>query len=229
MFKHQHPYKPFIKENTSKLIVGTLPPPRFSIGELLEKDVDFCYGSYYNSLWLYVDKIYKLNFRYDNSLEAVKQRKQFLIANKIGVCDIVEGCEREKMDASDFGMTNVKLRKIIGFLKQFQNINTILFTGGNSKNGPEYFFRKHIKDYGIKLELVSNETPRIHQFKLPLVSTNSDNDNNNTRIIKTVSLTSSSGAANISISKTPLYKQLKAKNPKFNTFDFRVLQYREFL
>ena len=51
---------------------------------------------------------------------------------------------------------------------------------------------------------------------------------NDIRTIKTVSLTSGSGAANISISRLPLYKQLKAKNPDFNTFDFRVTQYSEF-
>ena len=51
---------------------------------------------------------------------------------------------------------------------------------------------------------------------------------NQKRVIKTVSLTSGSGAANIAIGSNPLYKQLKASNPKFNTFDFRVLQYREF-
>jgi len=53
--------------------------------------------------------------------------------------------------------------------------------------------------------------------------------NSKQRIIKTVSLTSSSGAANISIGSNPLYKQLKASNPKFNTFDFRILQYQEYL
>ncbi|WP_303318082.1 uracil-DNA glycosylase family protein [Flavivirga abyssicola] len=233
MFKHKHPYKPFIQNDTKKLIVGTLPPPRFSTGELLEKDVNFCYGSYYNSLWLFIDKIHNLNLRYDNSQEAIAQRKQFLIKNKIGVCDIVESAEREKIDASDLGMQNIKLRDIIGYLKQYPNIDTLLFTGGNSKNGPEYFFRKHIRDYNIKLELVSNEIPRIHQFKLPaklststLLSTGVVDSSS--RIIKTVSLTSGSGAANISISRIPLYKQLKAKNPKFNTFDFRVMQYREF-
>ena len=70
MFKHHHPYPPFIKKDTKKLIVGTLPPPRFSTGDLLEEDVDFCYGSYYNSLWLYIDKIHNLNLRFDNSQEA---------------------------------------------------------------------------------------------------------------------------------------------------------------
>ncbi|AXP81401.1 hypothetical protein CJ739_2327 [Mariniflexile rhizosphaerae] len=196
------------------------------MGELLEKDVDFCYGSYYNSLWLYIDKIYNLNLKYNNSQEAIDERKAFLMAHKIGVCDIVESCERDKIDASDLGMKNIKLRNLIGYLKTFPNIDTLLFTGGNSKNGPEYFFRKHLKDFGLKLEVVSSEVPRIHQFELP-------NGLNavgaSTRTIKTVSLTSGSGAANISISKLPSYKQLKAENPKFTTFDFRVMQYKEFL
>lgn len=229
MFKHKHPYQPFIQHDTTKLIVGTLPPPRFSTGELLDKDVDFCYGSYYNSLWLFIDKIHDLNLKFDNSVEAIEERKQFLIQHKIGVCDIVESCERSKVDASDLGMQNIKLRDLMGYLKEYPNIDTLLFTGGNSKNGPEYFFRRHIKEFGLKLEVVSNEVPRIHQFVIP-----NENDSvrvntiETSRIIKTVSLTSGSGAANISISKLPLYKHLKAKNHAFNTFDFRVLQYREF-
>lgn len=225
MFFHQHPYKPFIKENTTKLIVGTLPPPRFSTGKLLEKDVDFCYGSYYNSLWLFIDEIHNLGLRFNNSQEAIDERKQFLIKHKIGVCDIVESAERKKIDASDLGMKNIKLRDILGYLKQYPKVETLLFTGGNSKNGPEYFFRKHLKDYSLKLELVSNEIPRVHKFNLY----NSEQSQESQRIVKTVSLTSGSGAANISISRMPLYKQQKVKNPKFNTFDFRVMQYREFL
>ena len=105
---------------------------------------------------------------------------------------------------------------MVGYIKQYQNIDTLLFTGGNSKNGPEYFFRKHIKEYNLKLEKVSNEVPRIHEFIL---------DN---RLIRTVSLTSASGSANRAIGSMPLYKQLKNSKPKFNTFDFRVMQYREF-
>jgi G:T/U-mismatch repair DNA glycosylase len=225
MFFHKHPYKPFIQKDTKKLVVGTLPPPRFSTGELLEKDVDFCYGSSFNSLWYKIDKIHNLNLRFDNSQEAIEERKQYLIKYKIGVCDIVESAEREKVDASDLGMQNIKLRDVIGYIKQYPCIETILFTGGKSKNGPEYFFRKHLKDYNLKLELVNNEVPRIHQFVIPREGCEFAKSE---RLIKTVSLTSGSGAANISISRMPLYKQLKAKNPSFNTFDFRVMQYSEF-
>ena len=217
MFFHKHPYQPFIQKDTTKLIVGTLPPPRFSTGELLEKDVNFCYGSYYNSLWLFIDKIHNLGLRFDNSQQAIDQRKQFLVKQKIGVCDIVESAERQKIDASDLGMKSIILRDVLKYLKIYPNIETLLFTGGNSKNGPEYFFRKHLKNYNLKLEIVSNEVPRIHQFTL------------DGRVIKTVSLTSGSGAANISISRIPLYKKLKAKNSDFNTFDFRIMQYREYL
>jgi G:T/U-mismatch repair DNA glycosylase len=223
VFKHRHPYPPFIKKDTTKLIVGTLPPPRFSTGELLEKDVNFCYGSYYNSLWLYLDKIHGLGLRFDNSEEAIEQRKAFLIYSKIGVCDIVNSCERDKIDASDLGMKNIELRDVVGYLKKYSKIDTLLFTGGNSKNGPEYFFRKHIRDYDLKLELVSNEVPRIHEFEMSR-KLNSEN----VRVIKTVSLTSASGSANRAIGSMPLYKQLKQSDPKFNTFDFRVMQYREF-
>ena len=225
MFKHDHPYPPFIHNTTTKLIVGTLPPPRFSTGELLEKDVDFCYGSYYNSLWLYLDEIHDLKLRYDNSKEAIEERKAFLIKHKIGVCDIVDSCERIKIDASDLGMQNIKCRDIIGYLNAFPNINTLLFTGGNSKNGPEYFFRKHLQYYNLKLNLVSNEIPRIHEFQLA----NLNVSKTPFRTIKTVSLTSASGSANRAIGSMPLYKQLKASNPDFTTFDFRVMQYSAFL
>ncbi|MGH1386227.1 uracil-DNA glycosylase family protein [Kordia sp.] len=246
MFLHKHPYQPFIQPDTEKLIVGTLPPPRFSTGELLEKDVNFCYGSYYNSLWLFIDEIFNLKLRYDNSQEAIDQRKQFFIKHKIGVCDIVDSCERQKIDASDLGMQNIQLRDVIGYLQQYPSIHTILFIGGNSKNGPEYFFRKHIKPYNLKLEVVSDTVPRIHQFDLSLaektchaeldsasaqpchIERSRDAVKMQSRIIKTVSLTSSSGAANRAIGSIPLYKTLKKENPKFTTFDFRVLQYREF-
>lgn len=214
MFFHKHPYEPFIKENTKKLIVGTLPPPRFTTGELIKQDVDFCYGSYYNSLWLYINKIHDLDLDFENTNRAIEQRKNFLIAHKIGVCDIVDSCERDKIDASDLGMQNIQLRNLIDYLKQFSTVHTLLFTGGNSKNGPEYFFRKHLKEYDLKLEVVSDSVPRIHQFVL---------DN---RIIKTVSLTSPSGSANRAIGSMEFYKKMKNENSKFTTFDFRVLQYR---
>jgi G:T/U-mismatch repair DNA glycosylase len=89
MFLHTHPYEPFIFPEATKLIVGTLPPPRFTKGALKEDDVDFCYGSRNGQLWPILDQIFKLNLKYETTQFAVQQRKDFLLKHKIGVCDIV--------------------------------------------------------------------------------------------------------------------------------------------
>lgn len=234
--------------------MGTLPPPRFTSRELREGDVDFCYGSRDGQLWPILDRIFELNLKFETTEAAINQRKKFLRDRKIGICDIVESAERKKLDASDLGMQNVVLRNLIGYLQQYANVDTLLFTGGNSKNGPEYFFRKQLKEHDLKLEVVQSEVPRIHRFTLPPIfnsrteshrirpekslketSDSIDNDkrflNNaqsHNRVIRTVSLTAPSGAANRAVGSLQAYKDLKDKDPDFNTFDFRVMQYRKF-
>ena len=227
VFKHIHPYEPFLLEKATKLIVGTLPPPRFTTGELKPQDVDFCYGSCNGQLWPILDSIFHLGLKYETTQEAVEQRKRFLMKNKIGVCDIVESAEREKIDASDLGTQNVVLRDLVGYLEEYDNIETLLFMGGNSKNGPEYFFRKQLKEHGLKLKVVSDIVPRIHHLELPITSS-SVSVRAQSRTIKTVSLIAPSGAANRAVGSLQAYKDLKNKNPEFNTLDFRVMQYREF-
>lgn len=238
MFLHTHPYKPFLFKEAKKLIVGTMPPPRFTTGKLKPEDVDFCYGSKNGQLWPILDSIFRLNLKYENTHSAIQQRKEFLVKHKIGVCDIVRSALRQKIDASDLGMQHVQLRNLVGYLKEYPNVNTLLFTGGNSKNGPEYFFRRHLKENGMSLSVVSNTVPRIHEFKLTKECCEPENEKNNKRIehnlsikprvIKTVSLTAPSGAANRAVGSMDLYKKLKRENPNFTTFDFRVLQYKPY-
>ena len=218
MFEHTHPYPPFIPQNATKLIVGTLPPPRFTTGELKERDVNFCYGSRDGQLWPILDRIFKLNLTFETTLEAVAERKIFLTNHHIGICDIVALARRDKIDASDLGMQQIELRDVVSVLEAHPKVETLLFTGGNSKNGPEYFFRRHLATYNLKLEVVENEVPRIHSFQLPKSKRN----------ITTVSLTAPSGAANRAVGSLQKYKDLKNQDPSFNTIDFRVLQYQDY-
>ena len=216
MFHHKHPYPPFIPKNATKLIVGTLPPPRFSTGNLKKGDVDFCYGSIDGLLWRVLDEIYKLNLDFETTQKAIEQRKQFLIDKNLGICDIVSHCTRKKIDASDLGMQNIELRDMLFYLKKYPKINTLLLTGGNSKNGPEYHLRKILKEQYILFENISEENPKIHQF------------NFENRIIKVVSLIAPSGSANRAIGSLASYKQLKKANPNFNTIKYRVNQYKNY-
>jgi hypothetical protein len=95
-----------------------------------------------------------------------------------------------------------------------------LLTGGNSKNGPEYHLRRQLKAQNMILKSISAETPKIHEFELK--------ENETIRKIKVVSLTAPSGSANRAVGSNPQCQALKKQNPKFNTFDFRVLQYKEY-
>jgi len=216
MFIHKHPYPPFIPVNATKFIVGTLPPPRFSNGILKKGDVDFCYGSIDGQLWKILDEIFELNLNFQSTDFAIQQRKKFLKQRGIGICDIVASCERTKIDASDLGMQNIELRDFLFYIKTHPKVHTLLLTGGNSKNGPEYHLRRLLKNNGLKLNKNSSETPKLHSFEIK------------NRIIKVISLTAPSGAANRAVGSNPQYKLLKQENPNFNTFDFRVLQYKKF-
>ena len=218
MFEHKNPYPDFINENSTKLIVGTLPPPRFTTGELKEGDVDFCYGSRNGQLWPILNCLFKLNLKFETTTEAIEQRKQFLVNRGLGIINFVISAKREKIDASDLGMKDVELCDMVAILQKYPKVDTLLFMGGNSKNGPEYFFRRHLKRYNLSLEVISNEVPRIHTFQLPKSSRN----------IRTVSLTAPSGAANRAVGSLDAYRKMKAEFPKKTTIDFRVEQYKPF-
>ena len=218
MFLHTHPYPPFLFKEVEKLIVGTLPPPRFTTRELKEGDVHFCYGSRDGQLWPILDRLFDLGLVYEDSQVAVEQRQQFLRSRRIGVCDIVASARREKIDATDLGMQSVTFRDIIGTLEEYQAVHTLLFTGGNSKNGPEYFMRKVLKAASIKVESLDENVPRQNRFQLP----------SSGRWIKTVSLTAPSGSANRAVGSMAEYKKRKAADPQYTTLDYRVDQYRPF-
>lgn len=218
MFHHRHPYPPFIPSTATKLIVGTLPPPRFTTGDLKEGDVDFCYGSRDGQLWVILDKIFGLDLNFETTQEARNQRERFLIKQGIGICDMVASARRQKIDASDIGMQEVELRDLVAILRKHPKIDTLLFTGGNSKNGPEYFFRRNLKEYGLALKVVSNKIPRVHTFQMP----------NGGRWVRTVSLIAPSGAANRAVGGLLAYKKMKAQFPEKTTIDFRVELYRPF-
>jgi len=195
--------------------VGTIPPPRFSLGQLFEEDVNFCYGSKYGLLWPILDRIFDLGLLYENTAEAIKQRKHFLSAHKIGICDIVESCEREKLDASDIGMKQIEMRDLVSLLREHKSIVTLLLMGGNSANGPEYLLKKQLR---LKEMSLIPDPVSVKSHRLELED----------REVSVHTLISPSSAANRSVGNLAEYKTMRSENDHYTVFDYRLQQYKKF-
>ena len=157
MFEHTHPYPPFNLEHATKLIVGTLPPPRFTTGDLLPEDVDFCYGSKNGMLWPILDQIFDLNLVYENTAHAIEQRSHFLKSRKIGVCDIVAAAQREKVEiVKDGNRRSIKIgKKIQGEIEMLQGASPehpVMVSNTKYWMGPDVIaargLRSRVRDYG---------------------------------------------------------------------------------
>jgi len=128
--KETHPFKPYIPENATKLIIGTTPPPRFAKNELSDNDVNFYYGSEDNNFWDIIGEIAEVDFKKENSTQEIEKRKSFLKENGIGICDIVLRTDRKKINsASDNDLTNIEYLNIINeILVKYPKIDTLLYT-----------------------------------------------------------------------------------------------------
>lgn len=140
-----HPYDPFIPSHADKLIIGTIPPARFcqSQATLKSRDVPFYYGSSDNQFWPLIGQVFQQSFLYDNSAQAVEQRKSFLAKKGVGITDIIQSCDREEEGASDDQLKNIACKEIKSLLRANTSIKTLIYTS-------EYVKRLMYKMYRIQ-------------------------------------------------------------------------------
>lgn len=126
----KHPYKPFIPQKATKLIIGTMPPYRFCIKpkELLDGDVDFYYGSKDNYFWDLLSEVTGIQLNQENSKETINQRKSLLTTLNIGITDIVEKCIHKDKKSDDASLEIITLKPIKELLLQNPQIDTLIYT-----------------------------------------------------------------------------------------------------
>lgn len=127
-----HPYEEYIPENATKLILGTIPPYRFCIRQGLHADdVDFYYGSRDNSFWELVSSAVHRKLHYENTQEAIDERKRLLDFLHMGIVDIIAGCTRQDGKADDASLFNIEHRDLKTFLSKYPQIDTLIYTSKN--------------------------------------------------------------------------------------------------
>lgn len=116
-----HPYATFFPAGATKLILGSIPPFRFTLSTgdkiLKKKDIEFYYGSSNNYFWSLLSNIYEIN------LDTVEFIKIFLQSRQLGISDIIQKCKRKQTEKGKFSALDKDLK-----ILEYRNLDEILKT-----------------------------------------------------------------------------------------------------
>jgi hypoxanthine-DNA glycosylase len=116
-----HPFKAFIPENVTAIIVGSFPAKE--ITHKILSDDEWFYGSKRNQFWKIISGVYQMNL-------TTKAEKQALFKkHKIGIVDIFLKVKRKEDNNTDQNLDVVEYNdEAIKEILQTENIKTIYFT-----------------------------------------------------------------------------------------------------
>lgn len=116
-----HPFKAFIPENVTTIIVGSFPAKE--ITHKILSDDEWFYGSKRNQFWKIISGVYQMNL-------TTKAEKQALFKkHKIGIVDIFLKVKRKEDNNTDQNLDVVEYNdEAIKEILQTENIKTIYFT-----------------------------------------------------------------------------------------------------
>lgn len=128
--KSKHPYEPFIPNDTKRLIIGTIPPPRFCKEgyELNADDVRFYYGSKDNAFWKLINELFNANLSFENADMAIDDRKNLLVRLNLGITDIIEECIHVNDSAADEDLDEIVNKDLAKLLINNPAIDTLIYT-----------------------------------------------------------------------------------------------------
>lgn len=219
-----HPYNNFepIPPGTETLIIGTAPPPRFSLPRPPHKgpkkgyDADFYYGSGANYLWVYLEKAAnEPTFAEPSTAEAEKEdteklMRNFLSRHKLWMRDILQKYRRKKEGSAsdkdiDVTAKGTEYIDLAPLLKENMAIHKIAFT---SQDFAAKWTFEALKEQGLidgfdfnghlrKWKEISKLENEVQRYKTPFAR----GKNVGGRIVDFYILPTPSGAGSASLSE----------------------------
>jgi len=143
--KSKHPFAEYVPENSERLIIGTIPPPRFCKESYIHKngDVFFYYGSSDNNFWPLIEEVFGTTLEYNDPQIAIEQRKEFLRKHKLGITDIINSCVHLNESAEDKNLTQIEIRDISCTLQNNPQIHTLVYTSEKVKKFINCYFNTY--------------------------------------------------------------------------------------
>jgi len=148
MEKSLHPFAPIIDDDSKILILGSFP----SIKSFEES---FYYAHPRNQFWPILSAIY------DMPAKSREERVALLKSAKIALWDVVAVCMRT--NSADSNLKECEPNDIASLLREYPNIERILFTG---KKACTLFGRYFAKEIDLPAELLPSPSPAYASMSL---------------------------------------------------------------
>lgn len=158
----------YTPEGATGLLIGTFPSVlvREAFGRLRATDTDFFYGSIDNNFWPDLGAIYQRAFRFDQSDEAVQQRKRLLDDLGLALSDAVFACDTSG-SAMDTALQHIELNThLVETLDATPSITTLYFTSSSGKVNAESLTLRILKEASrsSSMKITQQTGPRIRSF-----------------------------------------------------------------
>ena len=127
MQKSTHPFKPLIFKDSKTLVLGSFP-------SLKSFENSFYYAHPRNQFWPILSRIYSM------PADSRDERIELLKDAKLALWDVVGSCERT--NSADSNLKSCEPNDIEALLREYGNIEKILFTGRKA----EALFKRYFKD-----------------------------------------------------------------------------------
>ncbi len=160
--EHNHPFAPFITDNTTTLILGTFPGKNYTDPCIKTDPDDWYYGNKNNKFW----KIIEYAFDCKNPLNTKTDKQNALAKNNIGITDIIQKARRKQNNNSDENLDVTEIRNLNAILEKYPNITAILLTSKDMYT--RFFTRYYVKTDGAVLYEIKREEKYEQNLKIDI-------------------------------------------------------------
>lgn len=158
-FQHQpHPFKWYVPENATTLIIGTFPPVEKRWG------FEFFYPNLQNNFWTILAKIAGEHLSKDKNI-MVEERKNILKKLKTGITDMGGVIRRISNDSKDESLELVKPMEILHILEQYPSIKKIILTSSSGASSALGWFKVYLEDKKIAHVIPKGTKPLRFEIK----------------------------------------------------------------
>jgi G:T/U-mismatch repair DNA glycosylase len=152
-----HPFGSFIPTDAHTLIVGTFPTYK----DNYKNTFNFFYGGKDNLFWSIITGVFGHSFKFDCGEAAIKERKEVLERNGIGITDMHETCYRRNRLSGDENLFVIRLLDVFSTIDKNANLNKLVLTSRTPVFGALGLLHTYFLQKGLQLNKPSADENKV--------------------------------------------------------------------